>query len=66
MLGMAISEAQYRANKKYDSAHYWSPTIRLPKEWEEEIRANGGSVNNFIVQAVAEKLGKDYAKKDTE
>lgn len=54
---MAISDAQDRARRKYDAAHYDQITIRLPAGSRERIRATGESVNGFIARAVSERLG---------
>ena len=56
---MAISEARYKANKKYDEKAYDHVTIRLPKGTKDTILNSGSSINGFVVQAVLEKLEKD-------
>lgn len=55
-----VTEAQKRATKKYEDKAYWKTLVRFPKKTEEEIRAyiGNGSLNNFIVEAVFEKMGK--------
>lgn len=54
---MAISDAQDRARRKYDAAHYDQITVRLPAGSRERIRATGETVNGFIARAVSERLG---------
>lgn len=61
---MAKTQAQMRATKKYDDAHYWRPMLRIPKELEEEVReASEGSINGYIVNLIKADLEK---RKDTE
>lgn len=55
---MAKTEAQKRATRKYDAAHYWSPTLYIPKELEAEVRKkSNGSINGYIVSLIKKDLG---------
>lgn len=55
---MGVSEAQLRAKKKYEDKHYWRPTLRFPKEYEEIIRKkSNGSVNGYIFDLIKKDLG---------
>ncbi len=56
-----VSKAQLRATAKYEKAKYWRPTIRLPKEAEEQLRqraeSQGKSINSYIADLVLKDLG---------
>ena len=52
------SEARIKANRKYEAANYWSPTIHIPKEYQERINATGKTTNSFIREAIEEKLNR--------
>lgn len=54
---MAVSKAQLRAKEKYEAKTYWRPALRIRKEHEAIIRQYAGdSVNDFITQAIMEKI----------
>lgn len=57
-----VSKAQQKAVKKYEDKAYFKPMIRIKKEKEAEIRQAAEicntSLNNFIVQAIEEKLAR--------
>ena len=54
------TEARYRATRKYEAHKYWRPSIILPKEAEEKIRAraeqNGESISGYITRLVLADL----------
>ena len=52
------TDAQKRANKKWEGTAYWKTLVRFPKDSEDAIRAAAGdSLNGFIVHAVLETAG---------
>lgn len=53
---MPYSEAQNRAQKKYDAKMYDVLGVKLPKGTRDAIRGTGATVNRFINDAVMEKL----------
>lgn len=54
---MNMRESQYRANRKYDAKAYYSTTVRIKREYEEELKKYAGdSMNAFINQAIMEKI----------
>ncbi|MCR4597176.1 MAG: antitoxin [Lachnospiraceae bacterium] len=66
---MAKTEAQIRANSKFESKAYDKITVRLRKDRLDDsglsresitkaAEAEGMSLNAFILQAVAEKINK--------
>lgn len=56
---MAVSQAQIKAVRKYEKAHYDSVSLQLPKGTKDKIKSTGESINGFIVKAVLEKLEKE-------
>ena len=52
------TEAQKKAIKKYEDEKVDRINCRLPKGYKEKIIATGNTVNNFIIEAVKEKLEK--------
>ena len=63
------TDAQKRANTKWEGKAYWKTLVRFPKDSEDAIRAAAGdSLNGFIVNAVLEAAGahgSEQAVKDT-
>lgn len=66
------TDAQKRANTKWEGKAYWKTLVRFPKDSEDAIRAAAGdSLNGFIVNAVltaagaAGDAGTHNAVKDT-
>lgn len=66
------TDAQKRANTKWEDKAYWKTLVRFPKDSEDAIRAAAGdSLNGFIVNAVltaaeaAGTHGSAQAVKDT-
>lgn len=55
------SEAQKRAIQKYEQEKVDRINCRLPKGLKEQIQETGASVNNFIIEAVQEKLARIQA-----
>ena len=53
---MPYSEAQNRAQKKYDAKMYDVLGVKLPKGTRDAIRGTGATLNRFINDAVREKL----------
>lgn len=52
------TDAQKRANKKWEGTAYWKTLVRFPKDSEDAIRAAAGdSLNGFIVNAVLTAAG---------
>lgn len=52
------TDAQKRANTKWEGKAYWKTLVRFPKDSEDAIRAAAGdSLNGFIVNAVLEAAG---------
>lgn len=64
---MAVSEAHKRASLKYNRSKD-SITIRPEKQTGATIRAAAGeagqSLQNYILQACAERIARDAAEKD--
>lgn len=56
------SEAQRRAVKKHDMEKVDRINVRLPKGTKDKIYSLGYSANAYVIEAVNEKLEKDYAK----
>ena len=63
---MSASEAQIRANKKYQQK-FDKVQIRVPHEEKELIDAHaesmGESVNTFVRRAISEAIERDRAEK---
>lgn len=59
---MSVSEAQKKAVTKYTRENYDKILVTIPKGEREKIKAAaataGMSMNAFIVEAIAEKIGK--------
>ena len=57
---MKISEARYKANKKWNAANYEQLGISLPKGRKEAIKAQaaarGESLNSFVIKAIDERI----------
>lgn len=52
------TDAQKRANTKWEGKAYWKTLVRFPKDSEDAIRAAAGdSLNGFIVNAVLTAAG---------
>ena len=66
LIGMALSDAQQRANKKYRGKFEYLQA-RVPAEEKEAIcnhvEARGESLNNFMRRAFAETIERDKEKK---
>lgn len=60
---MATSKAQVKAVRKWEAENYWRAVVRLPKDYEERIRATGKSTNGFLREAV-DLLLSQYEKND--
>lgn len=63
---MAISEAQKKANQKWDSANLDRLSLAMPKGAKEAVKAfaaaHGESVNGFINRAIGEAMGESPQK----
>lgn len=60
---MPLTEAKAKANQKYDTKAYWKFTMRIRKEYEEEIRKYAGtSLNGFVTEAIMEKIEREKNK----
>ena len=60
---MTVSAAQKRATAKYEKEKYDKILLRLPKGMKEEIQmCTTGSVNNFIFEAIREKIDKENSE----
>ena len=57
---MSTSAAQKKAVAKYETEKVDRINCRLPKPLKQEIEKTGISVNMFIIDAVREKLKRDY------
>lgn len=62
---MAIkSEAQKKAVAKYNAANYDTVYLRVPKGEKDRIKDHadsiGESLNGFILQAIRERMERDY------
>ena len=53
-----ILSNQYKRQNKYIAEAFDRVSVALPKGTKEEIKATGESLNNFIKQAVADRLEK--------
>ena len=57
---MKISEARYRANKKWNAANLDRIEIQVPKGRKEAIKAQaaarGESLNSFVIKAIDERI----------
>ena len=66
---MAITEARYKANKKYDAKAYDRVSVVLYKGEKNSIRdyvtEEGFTFNGFIREAIIEKLQRMGAPEDT-
>jgi predicted DNA-binding protein len=49
---MAVSQAHIRATRKWEKENYWKFTMRLPKDYEQRVKATGKSISGFIREAV--------------
>lgn len=56
---MEISEARYKANRKYDKKAYKSITVRIPRSIEEQVdeKVGDGSLNGYIISLIKKDLG---------
>lgn len=64
-----IRQSQYDAVKKYHATHYDKIDIRVPKGEREKIAENAknlgySSVNQFIREAIQEKIDKSNKDED--
>lgn len=60
---MPNTEAKLKAINKYDAKTYWKFTMRIRKEYEEEIRKYAGaSLNGFVTEAIMEKIEREKNK----
>lgn len=57
---MSVSKSKMEANHKYDDKAYFRTTIRIKRQYEDDLRKYaGGSINGFIAQAVIEKIERE-------
>lgn len=57
---MKISEARYKANRRYDAKAYYRPALRIPVALEEQLKqkaAEHGSINDYILTLIKKDLG---------
>lgn len=64
-----IRQSQYNAVKKYNATHYDKIDIRVPKGDKEKIAESAknlgySSVNQFIREAIQEKIDKSNKDED--
>ena len=60
---MSVSESQKRARDKYDDEHFEYITLKVHKGRKSEIKecakAQGHSLNSFILEAIKERIERD-------
>ena len=60
---MEISEARYKANKKWNKENYSQINLTMPKNKKTEVQAHaetrGESLNGFINRAIDETIERD-------
>lgn len=68
---MQISEARYKANKRYDKKTYDNVLVKVRKDSDltlamikEHASNQGESTNGFITRAIRETIERDKAKND--
>ncbi len=66
---MATTKAQQKAVHKYVKENYDRIGLTMPKGKKEEIKAHadqydGGSINAFVIRAIAEQMQRDQAAAD--
>ena len=63
-----MSDARYKATRRYEKSHYYLAHIRFPKEYEDKIRAQaeaeGKSISAYVISCVADKIGEIYTPDD--
>lgn len=66
---MAMTQAQYRAKRKYDAKAYDRMNIVLYKGEKDSLRdfvqSKGYTLNGFIREAITEKLSRMEAPEET-
>ena len=60
---MAYSKAQGRATAKYDKAHYYMCTVKVPLEIKDKMTKckRFTNFNKFVNTLILEEIGKDNA-----